>query len=295
MVSLQRKTLRQDVGVLRLAETTIGTTTLSMGTSAAFSVMDRTWALPDYTGMALYQRAWVRVASVDYRVGSFNLGSGAWYSSQIPRNAIASGADFEIHERIAPFLMDRYIDETILKIPVRREVGIPTVQGAAFYTLDGAASPHTIKSILNVYYFTNPSGSLNRDRRDIPQEAIVVTATGVELRAPYALGASQQLVLDALLTLTMGAGGDTATITFRETEQPDDKYEAILWGAAALCYDYMIPRAQPGEERDALRENRSEAVRQFNRHASKGLPEISKKMTFETPFDAVPPFGLDWP
>lgn len=282
-VTLQKKTLRQNLGLLRLNETTIGTTALSAGVGSFLNVMDVNWAVPDFSGMQLYQRSWVKVGSFNYRVGTFNSASGAWSGLTKLRAAIPAGADFEIHEKMWPDAMDAAIDETILTLPVRREVAFSTIDGALFYTLDGLASPHTIKSVLNAYIWTNPGSSLNRMRQDLTQEQIVVTGSGVELRVPYAVGASWQVVLDALLTLSMNALGDYGTITLHDTEGPTA--EAILWGAAARCYDLLVARAQRGEDKDELIKRRQEAVGQFNIKSRSGLPQVARKIGFETAFE----------
>jgi hypothetical protein len=209
---------------------------------------------------------------VSYRVATWNTGSGAFLGPQTIINAIVSGADFELTEKLSPEEMDRAIDETILNLPVKREVGIPTVEGATFYTLDAAASPNTIRSILEVYYYADPSNSLNRDRREFTQHEILMTATGLELRIPGGLTASQQIILESLLQLSLGVG-DAATVNL-----PDE--ETILWGAAARCYDLML-RGVAGDARSALLQDRRDAVRQYNVLASKSLPEIYKEITFE--------------
>lgn len=277
MVVLQRRQLRQDLGIRRLRQTLVGTTSTSLGANASFVMLDSFRSNYDFSGQGLYNRAWIRVASADYQVGTYNAGSGAFLSGQLTLNAIASGALYELHERLNAAEMDAAIDETILGIVVRREVGIRSIDGALFYTLDGAASPNTIKTVLNTYYFANPSGSLNRDRREfVPKPQFVATPTGNELRLTpgQALGASYQIVLDAILELSLPAG-DTATINLPHEE-------VVLWGAAARCYDLIIQRS-PGQEAGLYEKRRSDAVRMFNRLAPRDMPEIVKPITFETP------------
>lgn len=270
MPVFQRKQLRQDLGILRLRQTIVGTTSLSLGANASLAVLDRRYAVPDLSGQDLYSRAWIRVASENYQVGSFNTGSGAWVGLTPVINAIASGADFEIHEKLDPDELDRALDETILTLPLRREVGLRTVDGATFYTLDGAASPNTIRTVLAVYYFANPDASLNRDRRDLVEHEIVTTPTGMELRITRGLAASQQIILDAHLTLSLGAG-DAATINL-----PDR--ETVLWGAAARCYDLLIQKS-PGQFEGAYRQRRAEAAKAFSVLARRHFPETFKELT----------------
>ena len=285
MPVVQRKQLRRDLGLRRLRETVVGTTSLSLGANASLNVMDRTLAAPDFSGEGYHARSWIRVASGDYRVGSFNTASGAFAGGALVIYAIASGADFEVHDRLSPSEMDGAIDETILQLRARREVGLPTIDGKTFYTLDGAASPNTIVNVLNVYYYANPDGSLNRDRRQLVQHAIVNTGSGQELRLPYGLGGSLQLIVDAILQLTLGAGGDGATINL-----PDE--ETILWGAAARCYDLLAARSG-GQETAAYERRRMEAARTFSRLSRRFFPEIAKQITFEQPVGAVFGGALD--
>ena len=258
---------------------TIATTSLSLNSGVAMALMDTKFANSDYSGMGLYQGAFVRAGSADYRVGSFNVGSGAWLSAQLLQSAIASGADIEISEKLSAADMDRYIDETIMTFRVRREVTIP-VNGSNFYAIDGAASPNTIKSVLNAYYYADASSTTNRLRRhDLTQEQVVFTATGMELRLPMVLTGSQQIVLDALLQMSLPAG-DAATINLG----PLVDEETILWGAAARCYDRIIQDA-PGKEAGEYERRRKDAVRQWNRESAKARPQIDSKIGFDSAFE----------
>lgn len=275
MPILTRKQLRRDLGTLRLQECIIGTTSVSLGANATFSVMDALLlANPDFSNQNLYQRAYVRVASADYRVGSFNAGSGALVSAQILRNAIASGADFEVHDRWTAAQLDACLDQTILDLRVEREVGIPTVDGVAMYTLDAAASPNRLVDYGEVYYFGNPGSSLDRQRQDLVQSTIIATATGLELRLPNALAASQQIVIDAFLQLTLGAD-DAATINI-----PDRDW--VLWGAAARAYDLLIQKT-PGQDAALLKERRTEAAVAYSKKSQRWQPSFDRKLGFETP------------
>ncbi len=71
-------------------------------------------------------------------------------------SAIPSGADFEVSQKISPALMDTYLDETISLMRFRQEVAFRGYR-AKTYAIDGAASPNTIKSVLNAYYFADPT------------------------------------------------------------------------------------------------------------------------------------------
>jgi hypothetical protein len=278
---LQRKQLRRDLATRRLNDGIYGTIAASAGgapVGSAVLATDVRLALPDFSGQQMYQFGFLRVASVDYRVGSFNVNTGAFVSVAAAINAIASGADFEVHQKLSAPQMDSALDETILRMGAQRiEVGIPSVPGALFYDITTVGSPNfRVTSVLDAYYYADPSNSLNRDRRNFTQEAVVLTGSGVEFRAEYALAASMQLILDALVTYTLGAA-DAATINL-----PDE--ETVLWGAAARCYDTLIADS-PGQETNLYEKRRKEAVMQFNRLATKQAPQIDKKLTFETPFD----------
>lgn len=279
MPVVTRKTLRRNLGTLRLRECIIGTTSISLGAGATLSVVDAyLLANPDFTGQSLYQRANVRVASADYRVGSYNPGSGGLYSAQLLRNAIASGADFEVHDRWTAAELDGCIDQTILDLRVEREVGIPSVDGAWFYTVDNAASPNTIIDYKEIYYFASPQGSLDRQRVDLPLAQMVQTATGMELRLGQSLTASCQLVIDAYLQLSLPAD-DAATINL-----PDVDW--VLWGAAARAYDLLIQRT-PGQDASLLKERRAEAARAFSQRSARNQPGIEHKMSFEAPASGI--------
>lgn len=272
---ITRKQLRRDLATLRLRECQVGTTSMSLGAAATFGVMDvYLLANTDYTNQNLYQRAYVRVASADYRVGSYNAGSGALVSAQLLRNAIASGADFELHDRLTATELDACLDQTILDLRVEREVGFPTVDGAWQYTVDTAASPNTIIDYKEVYSFAAPTSTTNRQRIDLPTAQLVQTATGMELRLGQALAASQQIVIDAYLQLSLPAD-DAATINI-----PDRDW--VLWGAAARAYDLLIQRT-PGQDAALLAARRAEAARAFSKKSEHWQPAIEHKLGFEGP------------
>lgn len=286
MVVIQRKQIRQSLGLNRIGGYLVGTSALSLGANAAFGAMDRRYANPDFSGENLYQRAWVRVASVTYQVGSFNAPSGAWVSGQFLINAVPSGADFEVSEKINPDDLDRFIDETIARIPVRQEVGLQSIDGATYYGLEGVASPHTIKNVMAVYYFGNPSSTVNRDRHEFIRHEIVTTPTGLELRIPadQALGASMQIMIDAILRMSLGPN-DAATFNI-----PDPEW--VTWGAAARAYNSMLAAAAQTDKK-ALKEQRDDAAREFTTLSWRYMPEIYKELTFERGPGGIGPLD-DW-
>jgi hypothetical protein len=250
------------------------TTAGLVASGAAVQVMDGQQANLDYSGQALYQRAYLRVASADYRVGSFNFMSGAWCTAQLAQQPIASGADYEVHERLSATELDRCIDDVLKGIRVEQEVTINALPGLTYYSIDGAASPHTVVDVGQVYFFADPSNSTNRDRRDLSQFSIVTTGSGRELRLPTALGGSQQIVLDALLELTLMAD-DASTITLTNSDW-------LTWGAAAQAYNLIIQRT-PGQESTLLEKRRAEAARMFTKLAARRQPVRQQRYSFDAP------------
>lgn len=283
MPSFSRKALRQEVGVVRMRECLLGTTALVVASGAnPVQVFDPHFANTDYSGQQLYQRAWLRVASADYRVGSFNYGSGGWVSGQLVQQPIASGADFEVHDRLSATELDHCIDEVLKGIRMQQEVTINASDGLRYYNIDAAASPHFISDIQQVYFFADPANSTNRDRRDLSQFDIVNTGSGRELRLPTGLqgtsnsssGVAQQIVLDALLELTLGAD-DAATVTLNHSDW-------LTWGAAAQAYHLIIQRA-PGQETTLLEKRRAEAARMFTKLSARRQPARQQRYTFDAP------------
>lgn len=229
------------------------------------------------SGQGLYKGAWLflesSVATPDasatwdqYLVATFNVANGAFTSGQPARSAYANDAEFEIHTRVAPLDKNVAIDETIVRMRVRQEVGLTTIDGAMFYTIDGAASPFTIDRILDVHLSANPSGSQNQDIRHIQDWQVVSTATGNQLRIRYAVAGSQQLWMDCILTPTLG--GELATLNI-----PDERW--ILAGAAARCYDFMI-QAAPAQQVTQLMQRRAEYAAEYSRLSTRFQPSYDQ-------------------
>lgn len=274
-----RKALRRSLGQNGLRDTYVGTTTLSLGANAAVAVMDRYLADP-FASAPKYQGAWLLVASVQYRAASYNYQSGSVMSGQTAVNAIASGADFELHQILPPDDKDRCIDDVIKRIRVRREVGITTTDGLEAYPLDNTASPNSIVAVLDAYYFANPTNSLNRQRQDFVSKVAVMTATGLELRVAPPIGSGYQLVLDAILTLSLGSG-DAATVNI-----PDERL--VIAGAEAKAYDLLM-RQTPGQVSDTYKQHRQDAAREFSRLSAINKPLISRAIQFDTPVNRQGP------
>lgn len=267
--------------MLRLRDTTVGTTGMAVAVGSAMQIVDQVYANVAFSGETAHDRAWVRVASFDYRVGSYNYPSGGPYSLQPVINAIATGADYEIHDKLSPVEKDQCIDQTIARIRVRQEVVIPTVDGLLEYTIDAAASPNTIAGDpLGFWYYANPDFSLDRDQRffnELPQIATTASGTRV-LRIPAALTWSQQIVMDCLLQVTLGASDD-ATVSIPQV--PDDGI--VLDGAAARAYDLLVQRA-PSQEAGLYLQRRREMAMAFMGAAAKLQPSQDTALGFAAPF-----------
>lgn len=281
MPIVSRRTLRRALGQSALRDTYVGTTSLSLGANIAVVVMDRYLADP-YLSAPKYQNASLLVASVSYRVASFNFQSGSLMSGQTAINAIASGADFELSWMLPAEDKERCIDDTIKRIRVRREITAPSIDGAEFYSITGWASPHTITGVMDAYYFANPTNSVNRDRREFYSKVVVETPSGPELRIAGVVPSGAQMALDAILTLSLGSG-DAATINI-----PDERL--IIAGAEAKAYDLLM-RNTPGQVSDIYKQHRQDAAREFSRLSAIYKPLVTRTLQFDTPFSRP---GLLW-
>lgn len=264
-----RKTLRRLLGQTYIRDTYVGTTTWSPSIAANGSVvlLDRYLQDPTYSDTR-YQRAAVLVASVAYRVASFNYQSGSLVTGQTAINTISSGMDFEIHEIVPPADKDLCIDDVVRRLRVREELPINVVDGRTNFSLGYGVD------VLDAYYFADPTNSLNRDRRDFTWKEMVRTASGPEFRIDPPMASGMQLVLDAILTLTLGAG-DAATINI-----PDERMVAA--GAAAMAY-WMLRRQTPGQESSIYKDMQHEAAKEFSRLAAVNKVQVSRTVGFDTP------------
>lgn len=257
-----------DMPVIR--QTTLGT----QPNGGPAQVMSVYAADTNLSGQNMFQNAWIAVeastANTDmagtlyqYTIGSFNTGSGAFISGMSSIDNIGNAAIFEIHTRISPSDKDAVVDDTILRTRIRQEVPLPTVDGALFYTIDGAASPYLIDRIMDVHISADPSDSLNTDIRHITDWQVVQTGSGNLLRLVYAVQGSQQLLVDAILVPTL-SGGELATINL-----PSERW--ILVGAAARCYDLLIQDA-PATQVQMLMQRRQEMAQEFSRLCARYQP-----------------------
>lgn len=203
------------------------------------------------------------------RVASFNTASGAFVTAMVAATLAVSGGTYELHSLMAPDEKDLAINDVILRTKRVQEVGISTIDGNHIYTMNAAASPHQIEQVLDCYYFQNVSGSLSRGLSRLNNWQVVDTPTGPELRIDPSLAQSQQLVMLAILTLTLGAA-DTATINI-----PDERW--VLSGAAAKCYDMLI-RKTPGQSRGQYEKDRREFAATYSRLSQSFAPRITRTM-----------------
>lgn len=282
MPIFSRQNLRQLLTTDYLRDGIVSTLTATSFLGSV-NLIDSTQADLSLTGQNLYQRSWLKHNGMELRVASFNIGSGAYISLQIAGTLVVSGGTYERHDSLAPSDKDRALNDVVKRVRVRREVAVDSVAGQHLYNLDVVGSPNLILDVLDAYYFTNPSGTLGRGQGRLNDFTPVTTATGRELRIEPALGQSQQLVLECILTLTLGAA-DTATINI-----PDDRW--VLSGAAAKALDLLIRKA-PGQQRGALEKDRREFAIEFTRLSSRFQPQVDRDISslLDEPFEMDLPF-----
>ena len=260
-----------------LRDTRVSTTTGSCGALASGGyVIDSNLADPSLSGMGFYRRAWLKVAGMELRVGTFNAASGAILTSQICATLIGSGVSYEIHDLLPPSDKDRCTDWTMRRIRYKQEVAIATVDGAAVYTIDGAASPNLITDVLDAYVFADPTNSLDRAQHGLNEFRLVQTASGSnELRVSPRSTQSQQLVMLAVLAPSLPSG-DAATINV-----PDDRW--ILEGMASRAFDLLIQRS-PSQEAQLFKERRLEHARNFTALSSDYQPDMARQTELDAPW-----------
>jgi hypothetical protein len=282
-----RRGLRQTLGRDYIRDMVSSTT----GTFVAPATLGAAFGNPRFIdsglagqGLGVNTHIWHNAGGFDYRVSSMNTGSGQYVTGQFIEATIAVGDEFEVHSRLSASEKNAMIDETLKSIRVQQEVGIATgTAGADFFTIEGAASPHYISDVLDAYWFANPDGSLDRTLYRFTDIRLVMTGSGREIRVNPAPGGSAQLMLDAILTLTLG-GSEGAAITI-----PDDTW--LLAGAAARCYNLMI-QAAPGQNAGELANRRTEWANQFSQLSTRFAPSYTRTVRLEEPEDANSPIGL---
>lgn len=247
-------------------------------------VLDAAQANPAFSGEQLHVRAWLKVQGMELRVASFNAPSGAFLTGQLAATTIASGAAYEAHDLLSPSDKDRCLDDAIKRLRSRREVVVVGTEGMAYVPLDAAASPNTVVEVLDVYAFVGDTDG--RTRGTVLPWRLVQTGTGPELRVP-GLGASQALVLDALLVPSLGAL-DTATVNL-----PGSSDRFVLAMATAKAYD-LITRNTVGQEMAKFRQLRAEAAHEASRLASRFRPQIDRPVRFDSDYPSSTPAWSEW-
>ena len=269
--SFQRKILRQSLGTSYLHDTLVGNTTGSCGSDVyAYAIDSRQADLSMSTGDAgLYQRAFMRVNSMDLRVASFNCGSGAFVTMQLMGTIVPSGAEYEVSELISPADKDRALTTTVQRLTKRSEYPIAAVDGDKDYSL-----PNAVLRVLDAYYFADPTSSVDRRKGHFAWYGVVTTGSGRELRIEPAIPTGYQIALDAITTLTLGPA-DTDTVDL-------DSDEWLLYGAEAACWN-MLAKRGPGQETSRYERNARLAAAAFTRRSSLYAPQITSKVGFEDP------------
>ena len=279
-----RQTIRREFSQ-KLNDIYIGMVGSGQGVAAAASVyfLDPTQTDPGGSGLSQDFRAYVLHAGVTYRVGSFNFPSGSWVTAQLAATTVGSGDSFEVHRMLSPADKNLCIDRTVSRFRQRREVGFTSTDTARNYDITSAASPQTIKAVLESYYWANMNTSLgtsqagvpatgDRDERYFTWFGFEPTATGLELRIRPAIAGSMQIVMDAILDMTLGSG-DAATISL-----PSDQW--VIWGAINQALDLVIQRS-PSQEAGRYKERRMEAAAMWNKLNALYMPLIDYRISYD--------------
>lgn len=200
-------------------------------------------------------------------MGSFNTGSGAFVGARTLATAIYSGMPFEVHALLAPDEKDRCLNAVIRDLRVRQELPIWAIEHGHVYSL----GPE-VYCVLDARYLTDPTDSLNPGERGLSWWQADKTASGLTLRVEPALAQSQQLLVDCLLGLTLGAG-DLATVSL-----PADEW--VLSGAAARCF-WLLRQRTPGQDEGNYKERQQEAAREYSRQSVRHQPSLAGKIQLD--------------
>lgn len=269
-----RKQLFQTSARLFDPKSWVGTTAGSVGAQGTVYFLDQRMANPAFSGEHLYDRTWIwhHSAQQAYRVASFNTASGAFISIQNALSGIASGDDFTVLPRLSPYDLNLCIDRTVSRFRVRQEVILNANDAQANYQIDSAASGVSIQRVLNVWYYTTGSAALGVDRgkRYFDWWGEGHTGSGTyELRISPALGSGNQIAIDAIVDVTLGAA-ETATINI-----PHDEW--VYAGALMHAYNLLLQQA-PGQAGGELLQRRAEWSRQWREVNGKMQPLVDRSM-----------------
>lgn len=264
MPVINRRDLRQRLGREWIHDTVVFNTSGSWGLQTGSMTMHAAdLADPTASGENMYERHWMRlIATVgdnqDLRIGSFNTGSGAFIQAVTLVSTSVSGRTVEVHSMLSPVDKDRALNSVIRDVRVLREHPIWAIDNGHVYSLGD-----DIYQIHDVRYLSDPSDSLNLGEHKLRWWKYEVTATGNQLRIDPSLPASYQLILKALVAVSLGAG-ELATVNLPSEDM-------ILWGAAARCY-WMIEQSSPGQETAIYKARRAEAAKEYTRLAMRFQP-----------------------
>lgn len=234
--------------------------------------MDGYQANAAFSGRTQFIDAWLYAPDTQqtFRAASFNAPSGAFVSVQMTATAIASGSQFEVHLGLSPQDLNRCMDRAINRMRSRQELVLNTVDGATFYQIDGAASPSSVQRVLNVYYNSQPTSTTSREQRYFTWWGTHTTGSATtELIIDPPLGASQQIVIDAVIDMTLGAS-ESAVINL-----PHDEW--VYAGAAVHAYNLLVQRAA-GQADATLLKRRAEYAAWWRDINGKFMPLIDRSM-----------------
>jgi hypothetical protein len=269
MPQFQRKYLRQRLGRDHIGDCLVSRTTGSCGAGLHAYVIDSAQSdlSLSQSGGGAFQRASLRVNGMEWRVATFNCGSGAFITQMTTGTIVPSGAEYEVHEMVSATEKDRAIDDTVRRLSVRREHVLAAVDGAHHYSL-----ADDVLRVLDAYCYASPESPTDRGKQTLAWWGVNTTGSGREIRIQPALHSGQQLVLDAVVRCTLGPN-DTDTI-----DLPSEDW--LLYGAEAQCWE-LLSKASPGQETTGYRTNAKRAAFKFTRLSAQYQPRLDLKIQFD--------------
>lgn len=269
MPSFSRKSLRQALAY-QMNDLVLGTITHSW-TNVGGDIRFYDWTKSDtsLSGSDPYAGAYINLTGSllrnggDCRVASFvEAGFPNTYFLSVQYagpTSPPSGHEYEVHSLMKSYLKDLALDDAIKRTRVAREVSVPSVDGAHFYDLDTALSGMRVVRVMDAWAYTNPNGSLDRGKAGLINWEVAATGSGLEMRIEPSLGASQSLVLNAVLEMTLPMN-DLATV-----DVPDERM--ILYAAEVYAWN-LLSKQSPGSQVQAYIAHRDTAARELSRLAA---------------------------
>jgi hypothetical protein len=207
----------------------------------------------------------------DVRIFTFNPSTGGFLAQQTQATTVMSGMPFEVHALMSPSEKDGVIDFVIRDLRYAQEIPLWSVPNSHIYSL----GPE-ILDITNVRYYTDPTGSLSRSLSDaeglVSWFGFYTTASGQELRIRPSLAASYQLILDAVLAPSLGAG-DLATLHL-----PSEDW--VLQGVAARCF-WLLEQRSASTEQSKHKSYRREMANGFTALSRRFQPATTRRIQTE--------------